>query len=106
MKLRKGDKVMVITGRDKGKTGEVTAVLPRQEKVIVSGVSIAKRHTKPSQKHPQGGILELTKPIDIAKVMAVDPGTGTPSRIGFRINKDGSKERVFKPSRYQKEKKS
>jgi large subunit ribosomal protein L24 len=99
MKLRKGDRVMVLSGRDRGRTGEVTAVLPREDKVIVGGINIAKRHTKPSSKHPQGGILEITKPMDISKLMAVDPQTGTPSRIGYRINKDGSKERVFKPSR-------
>lgn len=99
MKLRKGDRVVVLSGRDRGKTGEVTAVLPKDDKVVVAGINIAKRHTKPSTKHPQGGILELTKPITVSKLMAVDPQTGTPSRIGYRINKDGSKERVFKPSR-------
>lgn len=99
MRLRKGDRVVVLSGRDRGKTGEITAVLPKDNKVVVSGVNIAKRHTKPSSKHPQGGILELTKPITVSKLMAVDPQTGTPSRIGYRINQDGSKERVFKPSR-------
>jgi large subunit ribosomal protein L24 len=106
MKLRKGDKVMVLSGRDKGRTGEVTAVLPKTNQVVVVGVNMVKRHTKPSQKHPQGGILELTKPITTSKVMMVDPQTGAPSRVGFRINKDGSKERVFKPSRYEKAKKA
>ena len=106
MKLRKGDKVFVITGKDKGKTGSVSAVLPREDKVVVDGVNVVKRHTKPSQKHPQGGILEITKPIAVSKVMAVDPDTGAPSRIGYRINQDGSKERVFKPSKYKKVKKA
>jgi len=102
MKLRKGDKVLVLAGRDKGKTGEVTAVLPKEDKVIVNGVNIAKRHTKPSSKVPQGGILEIVKPISTSKVMAIDPQTGKPSRIGYRLTKDGAKERVFKASRYEK----
>jgi len=106
MKIRKGDTVMVITGRDKGKTGEVTAVIPKDAKVVVNGVNVSKRHTKPSQKFPQGGILDLTKPIDTAKVMVIDPTTGKPSRVSYRINKDGSKERVFKASRYEKVKKA
>ncbi|HUC86921.1 MAG TPA: 50S ribosomal protein L24 [Candidatus Saccharimonadales bacterium] len=106
MKLRKGDKVMVLSGRDKGRTGEITAVLPKEDKVVVSGINVAKRHTKPSAKHPQGGILELTKPIGIAKVMAINPDTGVPGRISYKFTPDGSKERVFKPSRYQKAKKS
>ncbi|HEX7259727.1 MAG TPA: 50S ribosomal protein L24 [Candidatus Saccharimonadia bacterium] len=106
MKLRKGDNVIVITGKDKGKTGEITAVIPKTSKVVVNGVNIAKRHTKPSNKIPQGGILELTKPIDAGKVMAVDPQTGIPGRIGYRINPDGSKERIFKTSKRKKVKKA
>jgi large subunit ribosomal protein L24 len=105
MKLRKGDQVMVLTGRDKGKTGEITTVLPAEGKVVVNGVNIVKRHTKPSSKHPQGGILDLTKPVDISKVMVIDPTTGAPSRIGYKTTKEG-KERVFKPSRYKKVKKA
>jgi len=99
MRLRKGDRVIVLSGRDRGRTGEITAVLPSAKKVVVGGINIAKRHTKPSSKHPQGGILELNKPMDVSKLMAVDPQTGKPGRISYRINKDGSKERVFKPSR-------
>jgi large subunit ribosomal protein L24 len=102
MKLRKGDKVVVLAGRDKGMTGEVAAVLPKQDKVVVNGVNVVKRHTKPSQKRPQGGILDLTKPIAVGKVMAIDPHTGKPGRIGYEIKADGSKERVFKPSRREK----
>jgi large subunit ribosomal protein L24 len=106
MKLRKGDNVVVLAGKDRGRSGEIMAVLPKQNKVVVSGVNIAKRHTKPSSKHPQGGILELTKPMDISKVMAIDPQTGVPGRIGYEIKKDGSKERVIKPSRRPKVKKA
>ncbi len=106
MKLRKGDKVVVLAGKDKGKSGEITAVLPKSGKVVVTGINIAKRHTKPSSKFPQGGILELTKPIATSKVMAVDPQTGVPGRVGYRINPDGSKERVFKLSKRKKVKKA
>ncbi|HSX41554.1 MAG TPA: 50S ribosomal protein L24 [Candidatus Saccharimonadales bacterium] len=106
MKLRKGDKVIVIAGRDKGKTGEVTQALPKANKLVVSGINIAKRHTKPSQKSPRGGILEITKPIDAAKLMALDPASGKPARIGYKFDKNGGKERVFKPGRYEKVKKA
>lgn len=99
MKLKRNDKVTVILGRDKGKTGTVMAVLPRENKVVVEGVNIVKRHTKPSAKVPRGGILEITKPINAAKVMALDPATGKPARIGYEIKSDGTKERIFKVSR-------
>lgn len=98
MKLRRDDKVMVITGRDKGKTGTVLAVLPKENKVVVENINVAKRHTKPSNKQPRGGILEVTKPIDASKVMVLDPQSGKPARIGYEIKADGSKERVFKVS--------
>src|SRR5260221_310796 len=98
MKLRKEDKVMVIAGRDKGKTGSITRVLPQTGQVVVEGVNIVKRHTKPSQKQPRGGILEITKPIDASKVMALDPQSGKPARIGYEIKPDGTKERILKVS--------
>lgn len=98
MKLRKDDKVIVILGRDKGKTGTVLAVLPRENKVLVENINVVKRHTKPTQKLPRGGILDVTKPIDASKVMVVDPASGKPARIGYEIKPDGSKERIFKVS--------
>jgi large subunit ribosomal protein L24 len=98
MKLHKGDKVIVITGKDKGKTGTVQSVLPKTGQVLVENINIVKRHTKPSTKSPRGGILEVTKPINVSKVMAVDPTTGHPARIGYAVKPDGSKERVFKVS--------
>lgn len=104
MKLRTGDQIVVITGKDKGKTGTISRVIPKDNAVVAEGLNVVKRHTKPSSKHPQGGILELNKPIPAAKVMVLDPTTKQPSRIGMRINKDGTKERVFKPSRYPKPK--
>lgn len=105
MKIRKDDQVMVITGKDKGKTGRVAQVIPKRNAVIVDGLNIVKRHTKPSNKIPQGGILEITKPIDVSKVMVLDPTSGKPSRVGYRVTKEGVKERVFKESRYAKPKK-
>ena len=98
MKLRKNDKVVVILGRDKGKTGLVLGVIPKQNKVVVENINVVKRHTKPSQKQPRGGILDITKPIDASKVMAIDPHSGKPARIAYEIKPDGSKERVFKVS--------
>ena len=96
MKLKREDTVMVMAGRDKGKTGRVLAVIPSDNKVLVEGINIAKRHTKPSDKNPRGGIIELTKPIDASKVMVLDPATKLPARIGYAFAADGTKERIFK----------
>jgi large subunit ribosomal protein L24 len=100
MKLRKDDQVMVILGRDKGKTGKVTRVLPAEQMVVVENINVAKRHTKPTSKQPRGGILDVTKPIHASKLMVIDPGSGKPARIGYDIKPDGSKERIFKVSRH------
>ncbi|HVE80617.1 MAG TPA: 50S ribosomal protein L24 [Candidatus Dormibacteraeota bacterium] len=105
MKLKLKDKVLVIAGKDKGKTGEITAVLPKEGKVVVDKINVAKRHTKPSNKNPRGGILEINRPIDISKLMVIDPATGQPSRVGYKEVK-GVKERYFKPTRRPKVKKS
>jgi len=101
MKIIKKDKVMVITGRDKGKTGEVIAVLPEKNQVVVEGVNVAKRHTKPSQINPKGGIIEVTKTIDASKVMVVDPSSGKPARVGYKLGAKGKKERVYKVSKFK-----
>ena len=98
MKLMRNDKVIVILGRDKGKTGTILGVIPKENKVIVENINMVKRHTKPSQKAPRGGILNITKAIDASKVMVVDPDSGKPARIGYQIKPDGSKERIFKVS--------
>jgi large subunit ribosomal protein L24 len=105
MKIKKGDEVLVISGKDRGKTGKVDAVIRSEMKVVVDGINIAKRHTKPSNKQPRGGILEIPKPIDSSNVMVIDPATGLPGRISYRSIKEG-KERVFKTSRYSKPKKA
>ena len=97
LKIKKGDKVIVITGKDKGKTGEVTKVLVQENKVIVSGINMAKRHTKPSQESA-GGIISKEMPIQISNVAYVDPKTNKPTRLSIKIDKDGHKVRVAKKS--------
>ena len=101
MKIIRKDKVMVIAGRDKGKTGEVLAVMPATNQVVVEGVNVAKRHTKPSQAQPKGGIIEVTKPIDASKVMVLDPTTNKPARVAYKLNQKGKKERIFKVSKFK-----
>src|SRR6476646_1040636 len=98
MKLRKDDKVIVILGKDKGKTGTILGVLPKENKVVVENINVVKRHTKPSKKQPRGGILEIAKPIDIAKLIILDPASGKPARVGYESKTDGTKERIFKVS--------
>ena len=92
-KIRKGDKVVVLSGKDKGKTGEVTRAMPRDGKVIVSGVNIATRHRKATQTNPQGGLERREAPMHVSKVAIADPKTGQPTRVRFEI-KDGKKVRV------------
>lgn len=104
MKLRVKDKVLVISGRDKGKKGEIVAVLPKKQQVIVENINTVKRHVKPNQKQPKGGIVEVTKPIATAKVMVIDPVSGKPARIGYKVDTKGNKERVFKVSAFTNKK--
>ena len=97
MKIRKNDNVMVISGNDKGKTGKVLKVFPKNFRVIVEGINLRKRHTKPSQKSPQGGIIEKEAPIHASNVMLLDPKTNEPTRIGSQIILDentGKKKRA------------
>lgn len=97
IKLRVGDTVMVRAGREKGKTGKVTAVHPQLNKVTVDGINVVKRHRKPTQARPQGGIEEITKPIAVSKVGIVNPDDKSKaSRIGYTTKKDGTKVRVYK----------
>ncbi len=98
IRLKKGDTVVVRSGKYKGKTGKVTAVHPTENKVTVEGINIVKKHQKPNRAHPQGGIIEITKPIDVSKVGVQDPASKKPSRIGMNVDKDGKKTRVFKTS--------
>ena len=94
--VRKGDIVHVTAGADKGKVGEVLSVNPKTEKVLVQGVNRAYRHLKPSRQHPQGGRIQKEMPIHISNVLPVDRKTNQRTRVGFRINEDGSKERIAK----------
>ena len=92
-KIRKGDKVVVLSGKDKGKTGEVVRAIPKESRVIVSGVNIAVRHRKPSQLNPQGGLERREAPLHVSKVAIADPKSGKPSRVRFET-RDGKKVRV------------
>jgi len=98
IRLKKGDTVIVTTGKYKGQTGQVTATHPRENKVTVEGINIVKKHQKPNRANPQGGILEITKPIWVSKVALVDPSTKKPTRIGYKLEKDGKKVRIAKAS--------
>ena len=98
IRLKKGDLVMVRAGKYKGKTGKIIATHPSANKVTVEGINIAKKHVKPNNAHPQGAIVELTKPIWVSKVGKVETTTKKPSKIGYKVDKDGNKVRIFKSS--------
>ena len=97
MRIKKGDRVVVRTGRDKGKTGEVVQVLRARERVIVQGVNLMKRHTRPSQTSP-GGIMEIEAAIHVSNVALIDPKGDLPTRVGYRFLEDGTKVRFAKRS--------
>ncbi len=99
IKLQKGDVVTVRSGKYKGQTGKVLALHPTENKVTVEGINIIKKHQKPTKAKPQGGILEITKPIWVSKVGLVDPSTKKIARISHTTDKDGNKKRVFSVSR-------
>ncbi len=94
MKIRKGDRVAVLSGKDRGKEGVVSRALPTQDKVIVDGVNVATKHQKPTRKAQQGGIISKDMPIHVSNVAIVSPGDGKPTRIGYRITPEGRKLRV------------
>ena len=98
IRLKKGDLVIVRSGKYRGKTGKITAIHPRENKVTVDGINIVKKSVKPNQQHPQGAIVELTKPIWVSKVSIVEPTSKRPSRIGFTTDAKGVKNRVYKRS--------
>ena len=97
MNLKKGDKVIVIAGRDKGKSGVIQKVIPELNRVVVEGINVRKKHQKPTQANPEGSIVEVYAPIDASNVMLEDPKTKKPTRIGHKIVK-GKKVRVAKKS--------
>src|SRR5688572_7809163 len=94
LKIKKGDRVRVLSGKDRGKEGTVLRALPAEGKVIVAGVNTAKRHQKPTRATSQGGIFDKDMPIDVSNVAVVDPKDGRPTRVGYRIDPDGTKVRV------------
>jgi large subunit ribosomal protein L24 len=98
MKIRKGDTVVVVTGKDKGKQGVVQRAFPRLNKVVVDGVNQKKKHVKPSQSNPDGSIVDIYAPIDASDVMLLDPKTKKPTRVGFKVDEKGKKVRVAKKS--------
>ncbi len=95
IRLRKGDTVVVRSGKYKGKSGKVNQVHPKLNKVTVEGINIVKKHLKPTRLQPQGGIVELTKPIWVSKVGILEPSSKKPSRIAYKVNQSGTKTRVF-----------
>ncbi|MDY0407279.1 50S ribosomal protein L24 [Virgibacillus sp. 179-BFC.A HS] len=97
MHVKKGDKVKVISGKDKGKEGTVLEAYPKNERVLVESVNMVKKHAKPSQDNPQGGILNMEAPIHVSNVMPIDPKTGEATRVGYEI-RDGKKVRIAKKS--------
>jgi large subunit ribosomal protein L24 len=97
MKIRKGDRVRVLSGKDRGKEGEVMSADPRSGKVIVEGVNVAKKHQKPTRSMQQGGIIDKAMPIDASNVSLVD-SNGRSTRIGYRIAADGTKTRIGRRS--------
>jgi large subunit ribosomal protein L24 len=96
-KIRKGDKVVVISGRDKGKSGDVLRVFPDDSRALVAGVNVVKRHQRQTAR-AQGGIVSKESPIHISKIAHVDPKSGKPTRVGFKVLSDGRTVRVAKKS--------
>ena len=87
-KIKKGDRVVLLTGKDKGRQGAVLRVMPKDERVVVEGLNMVQRHTRPTQADPQGGIKSKEAPVHVSNVALVDPKTGGPTRVGFRVEGD------------------
>ena len=96
-KIKKGDSVVVISGRDRGKRGEVMRVMRKEDRLVVQGVNMIKRHTRPSAGHP-GGIVEKEASIHVSNVAHVDPASSRPTRVGYKVLEDGRKVRFAKRS--------
>jgi len=97
MHVRKGDKVKVLSGKDRGKEGVILEAFPKKERVLVEGVNLVKKHSKPSQDNPQGGIITKEAAIHVSNVLPIDPKTGEPTRVGYEV-RDGKKVRIAKKS--------
>ena len=96
-KIKKGDKVVVLTGRDKGRTGEIVQVMPKENRALVRGVNLVKRHQRQTMNQ-EGGIIQKEAPVDLSNLALADPKDGKPTRVGFKILDDGRKVRVAKRS--------
>jgi large subunit ribosomal protein L24 len=94
MHVRRGDRVRVIRGNFAGVEGTILRVLPKENRVVVEGVNMRKHHARPTEANPEGGIMEYEEPIHASNVMLIDPTTGEPSRVRYRIEEDGTKERI------------
>lgn len=94
MKVKKGDLVRVISGKDKGKEGKILRVIPKLNKIIVENVNVVKKHQRPTQQLREGGIIEQPSPIHVSKVMVVCPSCGKPTRVGYRFLEEGKKVRI------------
>ncbi|WP_353989239.1 50S ribosomal protein L24 [Pediococcus argentinicus] len=97
MFVKVGDKVRIISGKDKGKEGTIKKTLAKENRVVVEGLNMIKKHQKPNNANPQGGILDIEAPIAVSNVMLIDPSTNEPTRVGFKVV-DGKKVRVSKKS--------
>ncbi|MGX7394212.1 MULTISPECIES: 50S ribosomal protein L24 [Carnobacterium] len=95
MYIKSGDKVKVITGKDKGKEGVILKAFPKKDQVIVEGINMVKKHQKPSSVNPQGGIIEMEAPVHVSNVMLIDASTGEPTRVGYKVE-EGKKVRISK----------
>ena len=98
LKIKKGDHVIVLAGRDKGKHGEVVEMRPKENRAVVRGVNVVRRHTKQSAQNPEGGIISKEAPIHVSNLALEDPKDGKPTRVGFKVLEDGKKVRVSKRS--------
>jgi large subunit ribosomal protein L24 len=94
MKIRKGDRVVVLSGKDRGREGTVTRAIPGKGRVIVDGANVAKRHQKPTKQTQQGGIIDKEMPLDVSNVAILCPSCGKPTRVGHRFEPDGTKVRI------------
>ena len=94
LKIKKGDRVIVLSGKDRGKEGVVMRVLPKEAKVIVEGVNVARKHQKATSATMQGGIIDKDMPMPVSRVAIVSPGDGKATRVGYRVEPDGKKVRI------------
>lgn len=96
--IKKGDTVYVLSGEDKGQQGRVLSVQAAKQRAVVEGINIVSKSTKPTAKHPQGGIIKMEAPIHISNLALIDPKSGKPTRVGYRVNEKGEKVRYAKKS--------